>query len=359
MATASATAGLEVPIVIGCDTDPDREGFVGPLPSDRLVWNGMLEGIPALKREVADIRDDRSAPPRFTWLVRADEQVQQLHGSYAWCLETHREFFDGLVKSGDALGWHPHFWRRDVKSQRWYQEVEDRPWQLQMLQEAHLALVKAGLTPASVRMGWTYHNADTFNALDALGVRLEFSPFPGLRSYREVARTRDENQFDWSRTPTQSFFASRRDPRVAARAGEEACRMLTLPCWVAQHPFWGFAAGVQMARKTALPGLILDAIRRPSYVINLTARPKLFAPLVRQLRNSLNSVRRGHNPPAFATYFHPDELIPNRSSLYARAHVRENLQSLLDCIRTAGAKPVFVTADQYVDQWGGITRSTS
>jgi hypothetical protein len=292
-------------------------------------------------------------------LVRADEQVKQLHGSYTWCLETHRDFFDALVASRDALGWHPHFWRYDSTGARWYQEVEDREWQLRMLHEAHLALVKAGLTPASVRMGWTYHNVQTFNALDALGVKLEFSPFPGLRSFRGAAKTRDENQFDWFVTPAQSFYASRKDPRVAARAGEPACRMLTLPCWVAQHPFWGLAAGVQMARKSKLPGLMWDAMRRPSYVINLTARPNLFAPLVKQLRNSLKSVSPGHAEPAFATYFHPDELVPNRSTMYARTHVRENLVSLLDCIRSAGAEPVFVTADRYVDQWGGSTRSTS
>lgn len=355
----SARAGIEVPIVIGCDTDPDREGFVGPLASDRLVWNGMLEGIPALKREVEDIRDDRGAPPRFTWLVRADEQVQQLHGGYAWCLEQHRAFFDGLVAGGDALGWHPHFWRRDASTGHWYQEVEDQAWQLTMLHEAHLALVKAGLTPASVRMGWTYHSTATCNALDALGVRLEFSPFPGLRSYRRQPKTRDENQFDWHNTPTESFFASRSDYRVPARAGEIACRMLTLPCWVSQHPFWGLAAGVQMARKSGVPGLILDAMWRRSYVINLTARPKLFAPLLWQLRKSLRSADARGTAPAFATYFHPDELIPNRSTMYARTHVRENLLALLDCIRTAGAKPLFVTADQYVDQWGGERRATS
>lgn len=359
MGKPSAASGLEVPIVIGCDTDPDREGFVGPLPTDRLVWNGMLEGIPAVKRDVAELRDDTDAPPRFTWLVRADEQVQQLHGSYAWCLEAHREFFESLRSSGDALGWHPHFWRQDRQSKRWYQEVEDHAWQLQMLREAHLALGKAGLTPASVRMGWTYHNADTFNALDALGVKLEFSPFPGLRSYRREPKTRDENQFDWFTTPTRSYFASQQDPRIAARAGEPACRMLMLPCWVAQHPLWGLAAGVQMARKSGRGGLILDAMRRPSYVINLTARPQLFAPLVAQLRKSLRCAREGSTPPAFATYFHPDELIPNRSSMYAREYVRENLRALLDCIRAAGARAIFVTADQYVDRWGDSTRSTS
>lgn len=359
MASRSPSAGLEVPIVIGCDTDPDREGFVGALPNDRLVWNGMLQGIPALKQEVADLHDDSGAPPRFTWLVRADEQVRDLHGGYAWCLETHRAFFDGLVASGDALGWHPHFWRLDRSTGRWYQEVEDEAWQRRMLEEAHAALVAAGLRPASVRMGWTYHNAGTFNTLDSLGVKLEFSPFPGLRSHRGRPKSRDENQFDWFATPTQSFFASRRDPRVPARAGEPACTMLTLPCWVAQHPVWGMVAGVQMARKSKLPGLMWDAMRRPSYVINLTAGPRLFKPLLWQLRKSLKSVGGDHAAPAFATYFHPDELIPNRSSMYARQHVRENLLALLDCIRTAGARPRFVTADQYVDRWGGSTRSTS
>ena len=32
MPAHSALRGLEVPIVIGCDTDPDRSSFVGPLP---------------------------------------------------------------------------------------------------------------------------------------------------------------------------------------------------------------------------------------------------------------------------------------------------------------------------------------
>lgn len=358
--TSGSGSPLTVPIVIGCDTDPDREGFVGPLPTDRLVWNGMLTGIPALKADVATLTDDAGNAPRFTWLVRADEQVRELHGSYAWCLEAHRELFDGLVRSGDALGWHPHFWRRASATAPWRQDVDDRAWQVQMLHEAHLALLKAGLTPASVRMGWTYHTSETFNTLDALGVKLEFSPFPGLRSYRKTPRANTDNQFDWFTTPTESFFASRRDCRVPARAGEPACRMLTLPCWVATHPVWGLAAGAQMARKSGAPALVWDAIQRPSYVINLTARPKLFAPLVNGLRKSLKSAQKGLRPaPAFATYFHPDELIPNRSSMYAREHARENLVAVVDCIRTAGATPRFVTADEYADQWGATVRATA
>lgn len=353
-------APIEVPIVIGCDTDPDREGFVGPLPSDRLVWRGMLEGIPALKGAVTDLRDDAGVAPRFTWLIRADEQMQQLHGSYAWCLETHAAFFADLVASGDALGWHPHFWRFDAALGRWYQDVEDSNWQVGMLRAAHEALQRAGLTPPSVRMGWTYHSAATFTTLDALGVRLEFSPFPGLRSYRGAPRRRDENQFDWHRTPTLSFHASPADPRVAAREGETAFRMLTLPCWVSTSRLWGFVAGVQMSRKTGQPGLTWDAIRRPSYVINLTARPRLFAPLVEGLRRAIAAARAGRRPaPAFATYFHPDELIPNRSAMYALDHVRENLVALLDCIRESGASPRFVTADHYVDRWGADVRATA
>jgi len=354
------STALQVPIVIGCDTDPDRESFVGPLPSDRLVWRGMLEGIPALKRAVADLRDDAGAPPRFTWLVRADEQVRDLHGDYAWCLQAHGDFLRGLAAEGDALGWHPHFWRLDRQTHRWYQEVEDEAWQLKVLREAHAALARAGLTPASVRMGWTYHTSATFNTLDQLGIRLEFSPFPGLRSFSGRPATRDENQFDWSPTPTQSFHASQRDCRVPARAGEPACRMLTLPCWVATHPFWGLAAGAQMARKTGDLGLLWAAFRRPSYVINVTAKPSLFAPMIRGVGRAIAAARAGHRPaPAFATYFHPDELIPNRSTMYALAHVRENLVALLDCIRTAGASPQFATADHYADHWGADLRVTA
>lgn len=341
-----------MPIVIGCDTDPDRESLLGPLPADRLHWRGMLDGIPALKASVAALRDAEGAPPRFTWLLRADDQVRTLHGSYAWTLEANRAFCDALAASGDELGWHPHFWRYDAAARRWHQDVEDAAWQLAMLRDAHAALRGAGLSPSSVRMGWTYHTAATMRTLGELDVRVDFSALPGLRTIHGTPSRRSENLYDWFNAPAVTYRPARTDHQRAGQ-GAEAAGPLELPTFVARSAFWGLLAGAQLARKTRRIAPLADAVRRPRYIANLTAAPGLFAPLIRAVERAARRARDGAAPaPAFATYFHPDELLPNRSRMYALGHVAANLAALLAGIRAAGAEGVFCTATGFADRFG-------
>ena len=52
-------AERSVYIVVSCDTDPDRPGFLNGTPSDGLTWRGMTEGIPALKDLLHGVTDSR------------------------------------------------------------------------------------------------------------------------------------------------------------------------------------------------------------------------------------------------------------------------------------------------------------
>jgi hypothetical protein len=346
-----------VPIVIGCDTDPDRESLLGPLPAGQLQWRGMLEGIPALKQSVAAIADAAGSAPRFTWLLRADEQVRAHHGSFAWALEGNRPLLDGLAASGDELGWHPHFWRFDASLNRWYQEIDDGAWQLAMLRDANAALRRADLAPTSVRMGWTYHTSDTMRTLEELGVRVDFSALPGLRTLRESRasknNTRSENLYDWFDAPATTYRPSRDDHRRAERGTGTAGSILELPTFVARSAFWGLLAGAQLARKTRGLAPVADAVRRPRYIANLTSAPALFAPLIRAVaRATRRAVAGAGDAPAFATYFHPDELLVNRSRMYALEHVRSNLSALLEAIRAEGGHGEFLTATGFAERVG-------
>ena len=339
-----------VQVVIGCDTDPDRESLVGSLPADRLSWRGVTEGIPALKAAVADLRDSRGHAPVFTWLIRADEQIQTLCGDYAWALDAHADLLRGLVASGDELGWHPHFWRRDAATRLWYQEVEDVSWQLQMLHSAHAALSAKVPTPLqSVRMGWNYHTRETLTALDALGIVVDFSALPGLRTYVGVPPRRSENLFDWHDAPRRPYHPSVADHQREAKAGEGSLRLLELPVFVASSAAWGLVGGVQLARKTRRLSPIADALRRPTYWINLTAKPRLFSPLVRALRAELG--RPSVEPVVFATYFHPDELVKNHSQLYDLPSARENIGAILDACAAVGARVEFRQAAEVAQSW--------
>jgi hypothetical protein len=320
------------------------------LPPGTLTWHGMTEGIPAVKQSLSGLTDGVGREPVFTWLLRADEQVRQVHGDFAWVANTHGALLRALQRGGDELGWHPHFWRRETTAGPWFQETADVPWQLSMLHDAHAALAKALPSPVrSVRMGWNYHNNETFAALDKLGISVEFSAVPGMRTFHGRPPVRAENSFDWQATPRRPFYPSRADYRREPRGAERPFGLLELPNFVSTSHVWAMMSGVQLARKSRQLVPLVDALRRPTYWINITARTRLFAPLVQAMGAAL---RRGTDAPlAFATYFHPDELLPNRSSLYSLRHVRTNLELLLRTCAAAGWAVEFLQASQFADRW--------
>jgi hypothetical protein len=340
-----------VHVVITCDVDPDRERLLDGIPPGRLTWRGATEGIPAAKDSLRGVTDDEGREPVFTWFLRADEQVRELEGAYASFVHARAPLLQSLQERGDELGWHPHFWRRTTPNGPWAQEIADVDWQVDMLRNAHRDLVACFPgTLKSVRMGWSYHNNRTFGALEDLGLVVDLSAAPGLRTLTPTSPERgSENLFDWQSTPREPFHPSRADCRRAARPGESASRMLEVPTFVSTSLPWSLVSGVQMARKTGDVAQLWRAVRRPTYCINVTARPVYFSPLVAQLRKTVR--RPGTSTVVFATQLHADELVPNRSTLYRRESVRANLEALLRVCREAGARVEFVQARRVPELW--------
>ena len=332
-------------IIIGCDTDPDRAGFLDGVPADGLSWRGMTEGIPRLKESVVGLTDHRGREPAFTWLLRVDEQINQIHGAYNWVLSTQRSFLFDLEAGGDELGWHPHFWLQDPDSKKWYQETADIDWQTGMLRAAHRAFMEVFPERArSVRMGWDFHNNHTINTLDELGVTVDFSALPGMRTQPAEKPGRGENLFDWYRTPRAAYHPSQKDYRRPPKDDETSLALWEAPAFVSRSFIWGLVSGLQMARKMKAPGQLWQAIRRPTYWINLTGRPALFEPLATQLRKTLR--RTTENKTFFVTYFHPDELLENKSSIYSHQSVRANLETLLHICDAQDVAVEFTRAEQ-------------
>ncbi len=333
-------------VVIGCDADPDRKDLLDQVPSGTLGWRGLTEGIPLLKHSLRGVRDRSGREPVFTWLLRADEQIRDLHGEYAAIARMYRPLLETLRESGDELGWHPHFWRRDGAGGTWYQEVEDVDWQVDMLRKAHADLAVClpdGMK--SVRMGWDYHNNRTYRTLEELGVVVDFSAVPGMRTFIGSPPPRGENFFDWHSSPRTPFRPSHQDYRRPAEGRTKRSRLLEVPNFVSTSPVWGLVSGLQLARKTRNLRLLPQSLRRPTYWINITARPRFFAPLGKQLAKTLRVSDR-RSPLVFATYFHPDELLPNRSRLYDLESVRANLEAVLQTCDKASWGVEFIQASR-------------
>lgn len=339
-----------VHVVISCDVDPDRERLLDGVPSGRLGWRGVSDGIPALKESVRGLLDHDGREPVFTWFLRADEQIREMEGEYGWFARARRALLDSLRHSGDELGWHPHFWRRDPVTGAWYQELDDRAWQLEMLRAAHADLLPSlGGDLKSVRMGWSYHNNETCAALEELGIEVDLSAIPGFRTLGDNPPKRSENLFDWHTTPRAPYHPSRADYRRPARDTEPAQRLLEVPSFVSTAPLWGLVSALQLARKTGQAAQLWYGVSRPTYTINVTAKPTFFAPLVAELRRELR--REVSAPLVFETHFHADELVPNRSSLYELASVRANLTALVQACEESGARLEFVQARRVPSLW--------
>ena len=151
-------------IIIGCDTDPDRDDYIANLPKHTLSWSGMCDGIPTAKSKLEHIKDSKGNSPIFSWCLRVDEQIKEVHGSYEYILRTHKDLFLELESTGDELAWHPHFWKYDNTQSLWYQECNDIQWQVRMLEEAYSAYQQVFPGRArSVRMGWDFHNYCVIN----------------------------------------------------------------------------------------------------------------------------------------------------------------------------------------------------
>lgn len=330
-------------IVIGCDTDPDRLGFLDNVPRDTLTWHGMLEGIPRLKESVGDIKDSNGNKPRLTWCLRADEQVKQMHGSYNAVIKKNKQFFLNLEADGDELAWHPHFFTFDKNSNKWYQEFLDTDWQIKMLENAYAEYQEVLPGRAeSVRMGWVYHNNNTIATLDRLGIKVDFSGLPGLGLLPKKDTVKSVNFYDWSVTPNHPYYPSKTDYRIPATNGAGAYAMLELPNFVSHSLFWSMLSGLFLAKKMKNLSHFFKSMNNPSYWITITGKPNLFAPLSKQLSKELQQKDSVY----FVTYFHPDELLPNNSTLYSLDFFRTNLLAIIETARQHRADIKFITAGE-------------
>lgn len=328
-------------IIIGCDTDPDRVAFLDNLPEDTLSWRGMLEGIPYTKENLKDLLDADGHPPVFSWCLRVDEQVKKVHGDYDYILKTHRDFLLGLEEAGDELSWHPHFFKFDETTKKWYQEFRDQAWQTDMLKKAYAAYQNVLPGRArSVRMGWDYHNNNTFATLQELGVEVDFSGIPGLCIKPKNENVRSVNFFDWSLSPNRPYYPAKSDYRIEAQGNEEAFTLLESPNYVSKSFIWGMISGLVLAKKMKNISQVFRALANPTYWITITGTNKYFTPLAKQLARDLNRLDKIF----FVTYFHPDELIKNNNPLYSFENLRENLKTLLTVADQKGAKVKFIKA---------------
>ena len=179
-------------VLIGADVDPRIPGMRQRPSGD--IWD-PLDAVADLERALgADL-------PSVTWLIRADDSIRRLTGSFESGYTSRRDLWDRLQARGHELGWHFHHWTFGADGDGF----DPSPaW----LPDACGALSRF-FEVSSTRTGWDFANNETMRALDALGVRLDFSALPGHIVWWTVDG--EKIVVDWRRAPRAPYHPSSSD----------------------------------------------------------------------------------------------------------------------------------------------------
>jgi hypothetical protein len=194
-------------VLIGADVDP-RVPVMRQRPSGD-AWDPS-DLIPNLEAALG------SDLPSVTWLIRADDTIRYLTGSFESGYTTRRAMWDRLQSRGHELGWHFHHLTFGDPAGGF----DPNPaW----LTAAHGALSRF-FQVSSTRTGWDYGNNDTMRALETLGVRLDFSALPGHLVWWTIDGERIV--VDWRRAPRVPYHPSSHDYQ---QPGSSPLQLLEVP----------------------------------------------------------------------------------------------------------------------------------
>jgi hypothetical protein len=240
----------EVKIVICCDTDPDYpsipfkdldESIIKNAPGwinkdylrkqqkskkNGLSWTGVESCIPELLKLIG--KPDRI---KITWFLRSDWMMWKTYGNWSWLADEYSEQWKLLKGYGHEIGWHPHLANYDEKYKTWFQESQDKEWINSCLRTGFEEISKYPFLTKTVKMGWDYHDNHTMGILNQIGLECDFSANPGMKTagFWDSSQKHRISYYDWSITPDNPYFPSKKDYRRTAADDEKSFDIMEIP----------------------------------------------------------------------------------------------------------------------------------
>jgi hypothetical protein len=188
------------PVVLTIDVEPTNR------TSDiEEEWLGFGETVAAFDDLRRRLRPRTGRTVSFAWFVRADPQIEGLHGDAAWGLRRHCATLERLLEQGDELGLHVHAFRWVAENRMWITDHANADWVEHAVAVGVRAFREArGQAPRSFRFGDRFLSNRVVAQLAALGVAVDVTVEAGappvfqikqdeiatgeLPDYRKVAR---------------------------------------------------------------------------------------------------------------------------------------------------------------------------
>jgi hypothetical protein len=321
---------FDVHIILCVDADPDGINVPGVTyrKKTKLSWSTLKKRIPEIIKIADSMENNFDIKVKLNWFLRCDHQINELYGSYNWVLSEFDSIWKSLRKRGDEIGWHPHFWKWDDKKNTWFQEIKDKKWMVECLENGFKNISNwLGEIPA-VRTGWGYHDNNTMNKLDQLGVKLDLSGLPSLKSQGTILDGAFCDYYNWETTSEKPYNPSKQDYRLV---GFKPLKILEIPMTVSRDPLPYALYGKVMNKKFLGP---LD-----KYPVSPIKETKKFSLIIKRYVRNIKNKRK---PNFIGLYFHPTDL-------YLERHLKvfqENLILLPKIIKGERGLPKFLTANE-------------
>lgn len=179
-------------------------------------FDGIEDAASLILKELRGIKDSFGEEIKFTWFVRADNQLKTIYGDATYLLERYNSLWRDLKKDRDEIGWHPHIYYLDAG--KWKLETLDDPLETKLI-ESHEAITKY-FDVSSARMGEGFHSTKSMSVLDKLGIKVDSTALPNRK------RADSERFFDWIGTPEHPYHPSKNDYRIP---GKDELNILEVP----------------------------------------------------------------------------------------------------------------------------------
>ncbi|MEA2880353.1 MAG: hypothetical protein QOF14_5549 [Hyphomicrobiales bacterium] len=204
-----------LPILLCFDVEPDDK-----ISEGQADWAGIGPLVALLTRYRPRFEAATGQPCRFSWFLRMDPQVAELHGGRQdWVAVAFERELRILRAAGDEIGLHVHPWKRTADG--WVSEFRDPSWVEHCVRSSFNAYRRAfGTRCRSFRFGDRWMDQRTMRLLNALGACFDLTTEPGQSGF-PIPADMDAlflgGRPDYTDAPRHPYRPSTQDYRVAGR----------------------------------------------------------------------------------------------------------------------------------------------
>lgn len=203
-----------LPILLCFDVEPDDK-----VVETEADWAGVRPLVELLTRYRVRFEAATGVPAHFSWFLRMDPQVRELHGSETWAVTAFERELQLLHDAKDEIGLHVHSWTRTPRG--WVSEFSDPSWIEHCVRSSFEAYERCfGKACRSFRFGDRWMDQQTMLLLESLKVRFDLTLEPGQTGFPVPAYMEELMQggcVDYRDVPRRPYHPSSSDYRKPGR----------------------------------------------------------------------------------------------------------------------------------------------